>query len=144
MNIVKPNTVWQVKRAICGLRKAPRLWQAEGEQQLRDLELKYRDRRVHLVHSHIHHPSWWFIVEGPLAQAHQIPPFDHSLRSDDWTAQLHDHKILKYLGVHVDDLLTADKQTLDFAIKAAIQQVWKTSTPEHLGPETDCVPVLRS
>ena len=25
----------------------------------------------------------------------------------------------------------------------AVQQVWKTSTPEHLGPDSDCVPVLR-
>ena len=25
----------------------------------------------------------------------------------------------------------------------AVQEVWKTSAPEHLGPDTDCVPVLR-
>ena len=53
MNIVKPNTVWRVKKVICGLREALRLWQGERDQQ------------------------------------------------------------------------------------------WKTSTPEHLGPDPDCVPVLR-
>ena len=29
MDIVKPNTVWHVKKAIYGLREAPRLWQQE-------------------------------------------------------------------------------------------------------------------
>ena len=26
---------------------------------------------------------------------------------------------------------------------AAVQGVWKTSQPEHLGPDADCVPALR-
>ena len=37
MDIVKPNTVWHVKKAIYGLREAPRLWQQERDQKLRDL-----------------------------------------------------------------------------------------------------------
>ena len=39
MDTVKPNTVWQVKKAIYGLRQAPRLWQKERDQKLRELEL---------------------------------------------------------------------------------------------------------
>ena len=30
MNIVKPNTVWQLKKTIYGLRDAPRIWQEKG------------------------------------------------------------------------------------------------------------------
>ena len=41
MDIVKPNTVWHVKKAIYGLREAPRLWQQERDQKLRDLEFMY-------------------------------------------------------------------------------------------------------
>ena len=59
--------------------------------------------------SHIH-PSLWFIAEGPLVQHQWIPPFDHCLRSDEWTARLHDHQILGYVGVYVDDLLIAGPQ----------------------------------
>ena len=55
MDIVKPNTVWHVKKAIYGLREAPRLWQQERDQKLRDLEFKYRDKLAHLVQKL--HPS---------------------------------------------------------------------------------------
>ena len=106
MDIVKPNTVWHVKKAIYGLREAPRLWQQERDQKLRDREFMYKDKFAHLVQSHIH-PSLWFIAEGPRVSTPRIPPFDHSLRSDEWTARLHDHHILGYVGVYVDDLLFA-------------------------------------
>ena len=106
MDIVKPNTVWHVKKAIYGLREAPRLWQQERDQKLRDLEFKYQDKLAHLIHSYIH-PSLWFIAEGPRESTLGIPPFDHCLRSDEWTARLHKHNILGYVGVYVDDLLIA-------------------------------------
>ena len=142
MDIVKPHTVWHVKKAIYGLREAPRLWQQERDQKLRDLEFMYKDKLAHLVQSHIH-PSLWFIAEGPRVSTPGIPPFDHSLRSDEWTVQLHDHHILGYVGVYVDDLLSAGPRSLIDSLIKAVQHVWKTSTPEHPGPDPDCVPVLR-
>ena len=68
-------------------------------------------------------------------------PFDHSLRSDEWTARLHDHQILGYVGVYVDDVLIAGPRSLNDSLIKAVQNVWKTSTPEHPGPDPDCVPV---
>ena len=135
MDIAKPNTVRHVKKAIYGLREALRLWQQETDQKLRDLEFMYKGKLAHLVQSHIR-PSLWFIAEGPRVSTPGIPPFDHSLKSDEWTARLHDHHTLGYVGVYVDDLLIA-------SMIKAVQQVWKTSSPEHLGPDADCVPVLR-
>ena len=44
------------------------------------------------------------------------------------------------MGVYVDDLLIAGPRSLNDSLNKA---VWKTSTPEHLGPDPDCVPVLR-
>ena len=104
MDIFKPNTVWQVKKAIYGNREAPRLWQKERDQKLRELEFTYNDKLAHLVQSHLH-PSLWFIAEGAVLEDPWIPPFDHSLRSDEWTAQLRQHQIIGYVGVYVDDLL---------------------------------------
>ena len=51
MDIVKPNTVWHVKKAIYGLREAPRLWEQERDQKLRDLEFMCKDKLAHLVRS---------------------------------------------------------------------------------------------
>ena len=102
----------------------------------------YKDKLAHLVQSHIH-PSLWFIAEGPLTEHQWLPPFDHSPRSDEWTARLHEHQILGYVGVYVDDLLIAGPRSLNDSLIKAVQNVWKTSTPEHLGPDPDCVPVLR-
>ena len=97
---------------------------------------------AHLEQSHVH-PSLWFIVEGPVAEHHWIPPFDHSLGSDEWTAQLHQHRSLGYMGVYVDDLLIAGHRSFNDTAIEAVQNVWKTSQPEHLGPHPDCVPNLR-
>ena len=142
MDIAKHNTVWHVKKAIYGLREAPRLWQQERDQKLRDLEFKYQDKLAHLVQSYTH-PSLWFIAEGPRESTLGIPPFDHCLRSDEWTARLHKHNILGYVGVYVDDLLIAGPRSLNDSMIRAVQDVWKTSAPEHLGPDPDCVPILR-
>ena len=126
-----------MKRAIYGLREAPRLWQQERDhchQKLRDLEFMYKNKLAHLVQSHIH-PSLWFIAECPRVSTPGKSPFDHSLRSDEWTVRLHDHQILGYVGVYVDDLLIAGPRFLNDSLIKAVQQVWKRSTPEHLGPD---------
>ena len=47
------------------------------------------------------------------------------------------------MGVWVDDLLIAGPRSLNDSMIRAVQKVWKTSAPEHLGPVTDCVSVLR-
>ena len=47
------------------------------------------------------------------------------------------------MGVYVDDLLIASHRALNDKVIEAVQNVWKTSHPEHLGPDPDCVPVLR-
>ena len=99
MDIVNPNTAWQVKKAIHGLREAPRLWQKERDQKLRELEFQYTEKLAHLVQSHIH-PSLWLIAEDPVAEHQWIPPFNNSLRSDEWTARLHEHQVLGYVGVY--------------------------------------------
>ena len=57
--------------------------------------------------------------------------------------RLRDHHILGYVGVYVDDLLIAGPRSLNDSMIRAVQEVWKTSAPEHLGPDIDCVPVLR-
>ena len=56
---------------------------------------------------------------------------------------MHDHQILGYVGVYVDDLLIAGPGPFNDSLIKAVQKVWKTSTPEHLGRDPDCVPVLR-
>ena len=122
MDIVKPNTVWHVKKAIYGLREAPRLWQKERDQKLRKLEFFYQDKRAHLVQGHIH-PSLLFIIEGAVSEYNWIRPFDHSLRSDEWTAQVHKHRILGYMGVYVDNLFIAGHRTLNDEVIEAVQDV---------------------
>ena len=49
MDIVKTNTVWHVKKAIYSLREAPRLWQKERDQKLRDLEFMYKDKLAQIT-----------------------------------------------------------------------------------------------
>ena len=47
------------------------------------------------------------------------------------------------MGVCVDDLRIASHRTLNDKVIEAKQNVWKTSHPEHPGPDPDCVPVLQ-
>ena len=53
------------------------------------------------------------------------------------------YKILGYVGVYVDDLLIAGPRSLKDTLIKAVQGIWKTSAPKHLGPDPDCVPILR-
>ena len=142
MGVVQPNTVWQVRKAVYGLREAPRLWQEERDEKLMNVEFHHLGVPVHLVRSHIHR-SLWFIVKGPKKPVQSIPPFDHTKRSDEWASTLHKHDVMGYMGVYVDDLLIAGYRRLNDDLIRAVQCVWDTSTPEHLGPDEDSVPVLR-
>ena len=45
--------------------------------------------------------------------------------------------------VYVDDLFIAGPRSLNDTVIKAIQEAWKTSHPEHIGPDPDCVPILR-
>ena len=47
------------------------------------------------------------------------------------------------ITVYVDDSLIAGPRSLDDSMIRAVQDVWKTSAPEYLGPDPDCVPILR-
>ena len=46
-------------------------------------------------------------------------------------------------GVYVDDLLIGGYRSLNDTGIEAVRSVWKTSQPEHLGPDPDCVPILQ-
>ena len=76
-------------------------------------------------------PAYGLFAEGPRES------------TDEWTARLRKHNALGYVGVNVDDLLIAGPRSLNDSMIRAVQDVWKTSAPEHLGPDPDCVPILR-
>ena len=105
MDIVKPNAVWHVKKAIYG-----RVFGKEkGINKFETLSSSIRTRKL----------TWFkvifILVHGLLQKVRllnnlEYQPFHHSLRSDEWTAKHHHHKVLGYLGVFVDDLLIAGKR----------------------------------
>eukprot|EP00975_Prorocentrum_lima_P070935 12934857-Prorocentrum_lima.AAC.1 len=37
LGIVKPGTIWKIRKAVYGLKESPRLWQEERDQVLEDL-----------------------------------------------------------------------------------------------------------
>ena len=47
-----------------------------------------------------------------------------------------------YVGVYVDDLLIAGPRSLNDSLISAVKGIWKTSAPEHLGPDPDCAELL--
>ena len=110
----------------------------ERDQKLRELEFRYQDKLAHLAQSHIH-PSLWFIVEGAVAEhigfhrlitLLEVMSGLHSCTSID----LRLHGCLCGRLAHC---------TLNNTVIEAVKSVWKTSQPEHIGPDPDCVPVLR-
>ena len=104
--------------------------------------IQFQGQPAHFVRSHIHH-SLWFIAQGKCVPPSPFPPFDHTKRSDEWTSALHSHMVIGFMGVCVDDLLIAGPCALNEALIKVVQEIWKNSTPEHVGPDADSVPVLR-
>ena len=80
-------------------------------------------------------------LQNTIGFHHLITLFE--VTTDEWTAQLHKHRILGYMSVYVEDLLIAGYRSLSDTVIEAVRNVWKTSQPEHLGPDPDCVPILR-
>ena len=142
MDIVKPNTVWRVKKAIYGLRE-PLVYGSKNETSSFENSSSCIMTEVLTLFKATFIQAYGLLLKIPKESTMGIPPFDNRLRSDEWTAQLHQHKILGYVGVYVDDLLIAGSRSMNDTLIRAVQGVWKTSAPEHLGPDPDCVPILR-
>ena len=52
------------------------------------------------------------LQKKPKKSIPKIPPCNHCMRNDEWTTQLHDHHVLSYVDVYVNDLLIACPRSL--------------------------------
>eukprot|EP00975_Prorocentrum_lima_P061921 12882640-Prorocentrum_lima.AAC.1 len=72
MGVVKPGSVWKIRRAVYGLKESPRLWQEERYRVLEELTW-YSDHwksNMYLVQARMH-PRMWLMIKGkkPLKEA---------------------------------------------------------------------------
>eukprot|EP00971_Amphidinium_carterae_P215616 4279985-Amphidinium_carterae.2 len=126
------DVLWVCKRAMYGLRSAPRDWELAHDEFLKDCSWKVGKHTYHLRQS-LSHPSMWVIVEGPhckeersmppLRDGHVIPDVMYPDRATPVGAMI----------VYVDDLLMCTGREISHGFWSMLQHKWKTFTPELLG-----------
>ena len=118
LGILDKNDRWWIRKALYGLPTSPRDWGRYRDQEFRNFHLRWNDADYHLVQT---------ISDDALWVARKVTDLGYG-------------EIEGILVVYVDDLLFLAPMGLGEAFVAAVQERWKTSTPEWLSgrPLTFC------
>ena len=116
--LVKPGTIWRLKKAVYGLRQSPRLWGQERDKRLRELRIKRKKQVLKLVQSSIDVALW-------------------TLTKDDDELWDHNRDNLGYLLTYVDDFLIAGTRAIRNALEEEISRIWDIKSTGNLDQKTN-------
>ena len=135
LGIVKPGTVWKIRRAVYGLKESPRLWQEERDKVMKNLSWysEHWKSWMHLVQS-VMHPSMWLMtkVEEQMWRKSMSEPVqvNELAQTHTWVKGT----IKGRIALFVDDLIQSGHKKSNMEFLQALEKHWKMATPEHLGP----------
>ena len=104
--LLPPDTLWRVRRAVYGLRAAPRTWGRKRDSELSRLQITIDGEVCRLVQSNVD-ASVWCLVPAPEVGA-----------------PLHQRRVLGYLLSYVDDFLIAGADSTRAAVCDALKSIW--------------------
>ena len=129
LGVLAPGTVWQVHRAIYGLREAPSLWTNERTTMLQKVAFTCSGDRYRLLLSEVHHSICLLVKEHDILK-------EPVTSSAGLTQRVDPAHVVALCGIYVDDFLTVGDARVVGAFLAYIQKLWKTSEPLYLTPES--------
>ena len=103
--LVPEGSLWRARRAVYGLRVAPRSWGLHRDRELRKLRITVGGRQCRLAQSHVDPAMWAIIEDGPPLLSHQVQP-------------------LGYLLSYVDDFLIAGDTAVRQALCTVLESTW--------------------
>ena len=103
--LVPEGSIWRARRAVYGLRVAPRSWGIHRDRELRKLRITVGGRQCRLAQSHVDPAMWAIIEDGPHKLSHQVQP-------------------LGYLLSYVDDFLIAADTAVRQALCTVLESTW--------------------
>ena len=114
LGLVAEGTLWTLRRAVYGLRCAPRAWGLERDRQLRQAKWQYKEHTYKLKQCTSDSQVWRIVQEGDTSQ-----------------------KTLGLLLCYVDDmLLLAKADEIQNGLRTHLRGIWKMSTDVALTEDT--------
>ena len=106
--LIPEGSLWRARRAVYGLRVAPRSWGIERDRELRKLRITVGGKQCRLAQSQVDPAMWAIIEDGPYKLGHQVQP-------------------LGYLLSYVDDFLIAGDDVVRKALCQALEGLGRAS-----------------
>ena len=104
--LLPPDTLWRVRRAVYGLRAAPRSWGRKRDKELSQMKITIDGEVCRLVQSTVDASVWCIVPESEV----ETP--------------LHTRRVLGYLLSYVDDFLIAGADNTRDAVCDALKSIW--------------------
>ena len=130
MGVIEKGTYWIVRKALYGLKEAPKLWEKFRDETLKYLEFEVDGVKYGLKKTQVHGSIWGIYRVDTKVKRHTVEEISEAIVPI--LPELRGAPIAT-MGIYVDDFLYAGPRKFLMAFHAALSLEVKIGKPDILG-----------